>query len=137
VRHARRSPLSCTGCVPWAGGSVAASAGVVARALHGILAGDVLTPASRDAMTTWVKTDLGGNAPDGPPEYGLGLARRQLAGQDAWGHNGETVGFQAEAWQLPRMHATVIALANLQAGPILGSRRDQIAHDLATVIAGG
>ena len=128
-------PTTAEATIPWAGGSVAASAGDLARALHGILAGDLLTPASRDAMTSWVKTDFGGNSPDGPPEYGLGLAREQLAGQDAWGHNGDTVGFHAEAWYLPDARVTLIALANRQAGPSVGSRQDQIAHDLATVIA--
>lgn len=130
-------PATAEATTPWAGGSVAASAGDLARALHGIHAGDFMTDASRDAMTTWVKTDFGGNSPDGPPEYGLGLAREPLAGQDAWGHNGDTAGFHAEAWYLPEKRVTVVALANLQAGPILGSRQDQIAHDLASVIASG
>ena len=95
-------PTTAEATIPWAGGSVAASAGDLARALHAILTGNALTDASRDAMTTWVKTDFGGNAPDGPGEYGLGLARESLAGQDAWGHNGETVGFSRRGVAPPR-----------------------------------
>jgi D-alanyl-D-alanine carboxypeptidase len=129
-------PTTAEATIPWAGGSVVSTAGDVARALHGILAGDLLTSDSRRAMTTWIETDFGGNSPDGPPEYGLGLAREDFVGHEAWGHVGDTLGFHAEAWYLPESGATVVALANLQAGPILGSRQDDIVRDLAAVVTG-
>jgi D-alanyl-D-alanine carboxypeptidase len=122
-----------------AAGSVAASAGDLARALHGILAGNLISAASRRAMTTWVKTDLGGHEPTGftPPEYGLGLAHIQLAGQDAWGHPGGITGFHAEAWYLPKTGVTIVALANLEASPAVARNQDQIARDLAAVVRPG
>jgi D-alanyl-D-alanine carboxypeptidase len=124
-----------------AAGSVAASATDLARALHGILAGNLISAASRRAMTTWVKTDLGGHEPNPngftPPEYGLGLAHIQLAGQDAWGHPGGITGFHAEAWYLPKTGVTIVALANLEASPAVARNQDQIARDLAAVVRPG
>jgi hypothetical protein len=120
---------------------VAASAGDLARALHGILAGNLISAASRRAMTTWVKTDLGGHKPNpngfAPPEYGLGLAHIQLAGQDAWGHPGGVTGFHAEAWYLPKTGVTIVALANLEASDAVARNADQIARDLAAVVRPG
>ena len=130
-------PTTQEATTPWAGGSIAASAGDLARALHGVLSGNLLAASSRADMTRWVETDFGGNAPDGPAEYGLGLAREELAGQDAWGHMGDITGFHAEAWHLPRAGVTITALANLQAGSVLGAGQDQIARDLAAVVASG
>ena len=119
---------------------MAASAGDLARALHGILAGNLISAASRRAMTTWVKTDLGGHEPNpgfAPPEYGLGLAHIQLAGQDAWGHQGGITGFHAEAWYLPKTGVTIVALANLESSSAVARNADQIARDLAAVVRPG
>jgi hypothetical protein len=38
-------------------------------------------------MTHWVKAIFK------PPEYGLGLARDELAGEEVWGHSGDILGF--------------------------------------------
>ena len=72
-----------------------------------------------------------------PPEYGLGLAHIQLAGQDAWGHPGGITGFHAEAWYLPKTGVTIVALANLEASPAVARNQDQIARDLAAVVRPG
>jgi hypothetical protein len=61
-------------------------------------------------MTHWVKAIFK------PPEYGLGLAHEQLAGEDVWGHSGDILGFHADLWYLPRSGVTVAALINYQAG---------------------
>jgi hypothetical protein len=61
-------------------------------------------------MTDWVKAVLE------PPEYGLGLARDELAGEEVWGHSGDILGFHGDLWYLPQSRATVAALINHQAG---------------------
>lgn len=45
-----------------------------------------------------------------PPEYGLGLARDELAGEEVWGHSGDISGFHADLWYLPKSQVTVAAL---------------------------
>jgi hypothetical protein len=60
-------------------------------------------------MTHWVKALE-------PPEYGLGLARDELAGEEVWGHSGDISGFHADLWYLPKSGVTVAALTNYQAG---------------------
>jgi hypothetical protein len=51
-------------------------------------------------MTYWVKAIFK------PPEYGLGLAHEQLAGEDVWGHSGDIFGFHTDLWYLPRSGVT-------------------------------
>ena len=120
-------PTTAEATSAWTAGGLATSAGDLARALDGILAGDLLSDESRRAMTTWV--DAGD-----PPEYGLGLARDELAGEEAWGHIGDITGFHADAWHFPESGVTLVALANLQAGEVLGARQDVIARALAGVL---
>ena len=77
-------------------------------------------------MTRWVKAF--GDA----PEYGLGLMRIRLPGQDAWGHSGDITGFHGDLLYLPSADVTVVALANrnLQHG------RPRLVEALAQVAAG-
>jgi hypothetical protein len=49
-----------------------------------------------------------------PPEYGLGLARVELGGEQVWAHSGDHLGFHADLAYLPRQHVTVVALNNYQ-----------------------
>lgn len=102
-------PSTAEAHISWSSGSMLASAGDVARAADMLFRGDRLSARSRREMTRWVK------ALD-PPEYGLGLGRDQLAGEEVWGHSGDIVGFHADVWHLPRSGATVAALINHQAG---------------------
>jgi D-alanyl-D-alanine carboxypeptidase len=94
----------------WASGNLLASAGDLARAGARLFRGELLSARSRREMTHWVKTNFE------PPEYGLGLARDELAGAEVWGHSGDITGFHADLWYLPRSRVTVAALINYQAG---------------------
>jgi hypothetical protein len=60
-------------------------------------------------MTDWVEALE-------PPEYGLGVARDRLAGEEVWGHSGDILGFHADLWHFPKSRVTVAALINYQAG---------------------
>jgi D-alanyl-D-alanine carboxypeptidase len=95
--------------IAWASGNLLASAEDLARAGDRLFRGDLLSARSRREMTRWVK------ALD-PPEYGLGLGRDELAGEEVWGHSGDIVGFHADLWYLPGSGVTVAALINYQAG---------------------
>jgi len=103
-------PSTSEAASAWASGNLLASAGDLARAGDRLFRGELLSARSRREMTDWVK------AVYEPPEYGLGLAHDQLAGEDVWGHSGDITGFHADLWYLPRSGVTVAALVNYQAG---------------------
>lgn len=48
------------------------------------------------------------------PEYGLGVVRDELGGEQVWGHGGDTFGFHADLAHVPDHNATVAALSNYQ-----------------------
>jgi D-alanyl-D-alanine carboxypeptidase len=102
-------PSTSEATITWASGNLLASAEDLARAGDGLFRGELLSARSRREMTRWVKALE-------PPEYGLGLARDELAGEEVWGHSGDTVGFHADLWYLPKSRITVAALINYQAG---------------------
>jgi D-alanyl-D-alanine carboxypeptidase len=93
----------------WASGNLLASAGDLARAGDRLFRGELLSARSRREMTDWVEALE-------PPEYGLGVARDRLAGEEVWGHSGDILGFHADLWHLPKSRVTVAALINYQAG---------------------
>jgi D-alanyl-D-alanine carboxypeptidase len=95
--------------IAWASGNLLASAEDLARAGDRLFRGDLLGARSRREMTDWVK------ALD-PREYGLGLGRDELAGEEVWGHSGDIVGFHADLWYVPGSEVTVAAVINYQAG---------------------
>jgi CubicO group peptidase (beta-lactamase class C family) len=94
----------------WASGNLLASAEELARAGDRLFGGELLSARSRREMTHWVKAIFK------PPEYGLGLAHDELAGEEVWGHSGDITGFHADLWYLPKSQVTVAALINHQAG---------------------
>ena len=102
-------PSTSEATIAWASGNLLASADDLARAGDGLFRGDLLSARSRREMTHWVK------ALD-PPEYGLGLGRDELAGEEVWGHSGDIVGFHSDLWYVPESGVTVAALINYQAG---------------------
>jgi hypothetical protein len=68
-----------------------------------------------------------------PPEYGLGVARDKLAGQEVWGQSGDITGFHADLWYLPDAGVTVTALINHQAGAESRDKNqlaEQLIHDV-------
>jgi D-alanyl-D-alanine carboxypeptidase len=102
-------PSTSEATIAWASGNLLASAEDLARAGDRLFRGELLSARSRREMTRWVKALE-------PPEYGLGLARDELAGEEVWGHSGDIVGFHADLWYLPKSRVTVAALVNYQAG---------------------
>ena len=64
-----------------------ASAEDLARAGDGIFRGALITDTSRHEMTRFASTGM-----TGPPEYGLGLARVELGGEQVWAHGGDISG---------------------------------------------
>jgi D-alanyl-D-alanine carboxypeptidase len=102
-------PSTSEATIAWASGNLLASAEDLARAGDRLFRGELLSARSRREMTDWVK------ALD-PPEYGLGLAHDELAGEEVWGHSGDIVGFHADLWHIPESGTTVAALINYQAG---------------------
>jgi D-alanyl-D-alanine carboxypeptidase len=94
-------PSRETASTAWGSGNLVATAGDLAQA------GDALLRAApKRGMTQWVPAI--GDA----QEYGLGLMRIRLAGQEAWGHSGDIDGFHADLWYLPARDTTVAALIN-------------------------
>jgi D-alanyl-D-alanine carboxypeptidase len=102
-------PSTSEATITWASGNLLASADDLARAGDRLFRGDMLSARSRREMTHWVKAL-------NPPEYGLGLGRDELAGEEVWGHSGDVVGFHADLWYVPESGVTVAALINHQAG---------------------
>lgn len=92
----------------WTAGGMLASAEDLARAGDGIFRGSLLTDASRHEMTRFIRT--------GPSEfeYGLGLARVDLGGEQVWAHNGDIFGFHADRAHMPKRQVTIAALNNYQ-----------------------
>jgi D-alanyl-D-alanine carboxypeptidase len=103
-------PSTSEATIAWASGNLLASAEDLARAGDRLFRGKLLSARSRREMTDWVKAVFE------PPEYGLGLGRDELAGDEVWGHSGDITGFHADLWYLPKSRVTVAALINFQAG---------------------
>jgi D-alanyl-D-alanine carboxypeptidase len=101
-------PSTAEATAAWTAGGMLSSAEDLARAGDGVFRGPLLTAASRHEMTRFVPT-LGD-----PPDYGLGLARLKLGGEQVWTHVGDISGFHADLAYLPHQHVTIAALINFQ-----------------------
>ncbi len=112
--------------IAWSAGGMLASAHDLARAAQRLFRGDGLSTAARAAMTRFAATGH-----DPPPQYGLGLARDTLAGEEVWMHGGDIDGFHADLAYLPRRGATIAALTNLEVGA--PGREALIEHLVAAV----
>jgi D-alanyl-D-alanine carboxypeptidase len=121
-------PSVAEATLAWPSGNMLASAGDLARAGDGLFRGGLLSAGSRREMTRWVKAVFK------PAEYGLGLGREKLAGEDVWGHGGDIVGFHAGLWHVPRSGVTVAALLNYQAGAEAADK-DRLAEELLKDVA--
>lgn len=87
-------------------GALAATAGDVARFMRALHAGDALGRPWHGQMLTLV------DRPDGL-RYGLGvLVIPDLAGDEGWGHKGNSAGFSAAAFHVARTGTTVVVLTN-------------------------
>lgn len=105
--------------VEWGAGGVVAPANEAIRFLRGVLVGDLLQAASREAMTTFRSTpELGVPGPNAPAGanandgYGLGLVRMERAGTTIEGHGGLFTGHTAGLWYLPACDVTVAVYFN-------------------------
>jgi D-alanyl-D-alanine carboxypeptidase len=104
--------------VEWGAGGLAASADDALRFLSALFAGELLTPASLEAMTRFRPTPRLGvssdKAPPGarPDGYGLGLVRMERAGFTLIGHGGLFTGHTAGLWHLPDCGVTIALYFN-------------------------
>jgi D-alanyl-D-alanine carboxypeptidase len=122
-------PSETIASTAWSAGGMLASAHDLARAAQRLFRGDGLSPAARTAMTRF--TDTGH---DPPPQYGLGLARDTLAGQEVWMHGGDIDGFHADLAYLPGRGTTIAALTNLEAS---SPGREAMIEHLVAILGGG
>jgi D-alanyl-D-alanine carboxypeptidase len=90
--------------VAWTAGAMTSTAYDVARWTRALYGGEVLTPASLSAMTTWVAGSS--------PTYGLGTMRLTSSKGDFWGHVGGITGYTSWAGHSPTRNLTVIVLIN-------------------------
>ena len=94
----------------WAGrasaaGGLAGDVPSLARWAHGLLGGNVLSPASLREMTDFHSfPELEG--------YGLGLKRDSLHDRVLWGHDGNGLGSRTELWHVPRERLTIAVTWN-------------------------
>ncbi len=104
--------------VEWGAGGVAAPAEESIRFLRGLFAGELLAPASLEAMTHFRPIPpLGvvdentepGDASDG---YGLGLIKMERAGETLLGHGGLFTGHTAGLWHIPDCGVTIALYFN-------------------------
>jgi D-alanyl-D-alanine carboxypeptidase len=111
----------------WSAGGMLASARDLARAAQRLFRGNGLSRSARAEMTRFAATGH-----DPPPEYGLGLARVTLGGEEVWIHGGDISGFHADLAYLPRRGATIAALANLE---VSSPGREALIDDLVAAVA--
>jgi D-alanyl-D-alanine carboxypeptidase len=107
----RYVPFTSVGRTAWTAGGVVASAQDMARFGHALFSGDALTSKSVRAMVQFGEADYW-------DEYGLGVARREIHGHDAWGHSGRIPGFASELWYLPDKRMTLALVVNDEEWPV-------------------
>lgn len=90
-------------------GSIAATAEDVAVWMHGLVAGDVLDPATRRLMIGEAAVTKANGA---RIAYGLGIQVVKLDKRTAIGHSGRYLGYQNVARYLPGDHLTIVVLTN-------------------------
>ena len=90
----------------WTGGGLEATATDVVRLLPGIVDGGLLSEESLAEMAT----------PTLDTEYGLGVNRGTIAGQDAWWHGGGVPGFRSQHAYFPESGVSIALLSN-SSGP--------------------
>jgi len=121
-------PETTVASTAWSAGGMLASARDLARAAQRLFRGDGLSPSARATMTRFAATGH-----DPPPQYGLGLARDTLGGEEVWTHGGDINGFHADLAYLPRRGATIAALTNLE---VSSPGREALIEDLVAAVAG-
>ncbi len=87
----------------WTDGGLATTGADLATFANELVAGDLVSPASRRAMTDFREEG-----------YGRGVFRYRFDGDTIIGHDGLYGGFSAQHWTDPRSGLTVAVLANLE-----------------------
>ena len=95
-------PHRSASTVAWAAGAMASTASDLARWADALYGGEVVSPASLDAMLTFRRRD----------EYGLGTRTRTFQGHRAVGHLGGIRGYELAMWHFPEDSATIVVLTN-------------------------
>jgi D-alanyl-D-alanine carboxypeptidase len=101
----RYVPFTSVGLTAWTAGGVVASARNTARLGHALFTGRVLAPESLRAMVRF-------GAANYFDEYGLGVARTEIHGHEAWGHGGRIPGFASDLFHLPKERMTLAIVVN-------------------------
>jgi CubicO group peptidase (beta-lactamase class C family) len=99
-------PSTSLATAAWTSGGYAGSAEAMAAWADRLFAGEVISDDSLSEMTDFKESAALGNA------YGLGLARFEVEGQEAWGHLGGMPGFHTDLTHLPEEGLTLFAVWN-------------------------
>lgn len=89
-------------------GAVMATAADVARFVHDLFNGKVLSASMQEQLLSFI------DRPDGK-QYGLGVLREQWGEIIVFGHRGNSIGFSAVTWHVPESGVSLSILANLHA----------------------
>jgi D-alanyl-D-alanine carboxypeptidase len=104
-------PMNTTnenGSQMWAAGGIVSTAEDMAKYAQGMAAGDLFQdPASLEQML-----NFGDHPVAGYTGYGLGLGKYAALDLNAWGHGGQTAGFETLWAYFPDQKTTVVMLAN-------------------------
>lgn len=101
-RDASATPMMAEWSGAWAAGAVISTARQYAMFYDKLFSGDVLSPASRTELTTFVE----------PNSYGLGVRRLMVGGRIVFGHGGDIRGYTSSALWIPSLRASVVVLTN-------------------------
>ena len=99
-------PSTSLATAAWTSGGYAGSAEAMAAWADRLFAGEVISDDSLSQMTDFKESTALGDA------YGLGLARSEFDGREAWGHLGGMPGFHTDLTHLPKEGLTLFAVWN-------------------------
>jgi D-alanyl-D-alanine carboxypeptidase len=99
-------PSTSLATAAWTSGGYAGSAEAMAGWADRLFAGEVIDEDSLSEMTHFRPSRAAGDA------YGLGLARYDVGGREAWGHQGGMPGFHTNLTHLPKEGLTLFAVWN-------------------------
>jgi D-alanyl-D-alanine carboxypeptidase len=99
-------PSTSLATAAWTSGGYAGSAEAMAGWADRLFAGEVIDEDSLSQMTDFRTSTALGDA------YGLGLARFEVDGREAWGHLGGMPGFHTDLTHLPKEGLTLFAVWN-------------------------
>lgn len=99
-------PSTSLATAAWTSGGYAGSAEAIAGWADRLFAGEVIGEDALSQMTDFKPSTALGDA------YGIGLARFEMHGREAWGHLGSMPGFHTNLTHLPKEGVTLFAVWN-------------------------